>query len=35
MGKIDRIGEINYNNFGSLMRIINYKSARDINVQFP
>lgn len=32
---MDRIGEERYNNFGSLMRIINYRSSKDIDVYFP
>ena len=33
MGKfIDRTGEENYNNFGTLMKIVEYKEARDIIV---
>ena len=31
---IDRTGEINYNNFGSKMEIIEYRSARDIDIYF-
>ena len=34
MEKIDRTGEVSYNNFGSLMRITNYRSGRDIDVYF-
>lgn len=35
MGKfIDRTGEENYNNFGTLMKIVEYKEARDIIVEF-
>lgn len=30
----DRIGEIQYNNFGSKMKIIDYRNASDINVHF-
>ena len=33
--KIDRTGEINYNNFGSKMEIIEYRKAIDIDVYFP
>ena len=32
--KIDRIGEENYNNFGTLMRIVKYNSNIDIVVEF-
>lgn len=32
---MDRIGEENYNNFGSKMRIVGYRGARDIDVYFP
>ena len=35
MEKIDRTGEEKINNFGSLMRIINYRNVRDIDVFFP
>ena len=36
MGKeINRIGERNYNNFGSEMVIVNYKGCLDIDVYFP
>ena len=35
MRKIDRTGEINYNNFGSKMIIINYRNNKDMNVYFP
>lgn len=35
MGKIDRIGEEKTNTFGSLMRIINYRNNKDIDVYFP
>jgi len=31
---IDRIGEVNYNNFGSKMTIIHYKDANNIIVEF-
>ena len=34
MKKIDRIGEINYNNFGSVMKITNYRKTTDIDVYF-
>ena len=34
MGFIDRIGEENYNNFGSLMKIVEYNSNRDVTVEF-
>lgn len=34
MGKIDRTGEVSYNNFGSLMRIKEYRKANDIDVYF-
>ena len=30
----DRTGEINYNNFGSKMEIVNYRNANDIDVYF-
>lgn len=33
--KIDRVGEENYNNFGSKMIIINYRKRKDIDVCFP
>lgn len=32
---IDRVGEENYNNFGSKMIIINYRKCKDIDVCFP
>ena len=32
--KIDRTGEENYNNFGTLMKIVEYKNAKDIIVEF-
>ena len=35
MGKIDRTGEENINNFGSKMIITEYRSAADIDVYFP
>lgn len=36
MGKeINRIGERNYNNFGSEMVIVNYNGCMDIDVYFP
>ena len=35
MRKIDRTGEVTYNNFGSLMRITNYRNSNDIDVFFP
>ena len=35
MGKIDRTGEEKTNTFGSLMRIINYRNNKDIDVYFP
>ena len=36
MGKrIDRINEENYNKFGSLMRVINYRKSNDIDIYFP
>lgn len=35
MGKIDRIGEEKTNNFGSLMRIKEYRGRRDMDVYFP
>lgn len=31
---MNRIGEINYNNFGSKMKIIEYRNAKDIDVYF-
>lgn len=34
IGKIDRTGEEKINNFGSKMRIINYRGANDIDVYF-
>ena len=34
MGKIDRTGEERVNNFGSKMKIINYKNANDIDIYF-
>ena len=30
----DRTGEINYNNFGSKMKIIKYRKANDIDILF-
>ena len=33
--KIDRTGEIRYNNFGSKMIITRYENARDLDVYFP
>ena len=33
--KINRISETNYNNFGSLMKIVDYRKANDIDVYFP
>ena len=35
MKKIDKSGEINYNNFGSKIIIINYRKDNDIDVYFP
>ncbi len=35
MEKIDRTGEEKTNNFGSLMRITNYRRRRDMDVYFP
>ena len=32
--KIERLGEENYNNFGTLMKIVEYKNAKDIIVEF-
>ena len=32
---IDRTGEINYNTFGSEMKIVRYRNDRDIDVLFP
>ena len=34
MEKIDRTGEVVYNNFGSKMQIINYRNYDDIDVHF-
>ena len=34
-GKIDRTGEVGYNNFGSEMIIIRYKTNKDIDIYFP
>lgn len=31
---MNRIGEINYNNFGSKMKIIEYRNAKDIDIYF-
>ena len=31
----DRIGEEKTNNFGSLMRITNYRNSKDVDVYFP
>lgn len=31
---MNRVGEINYNNFGSKMKIIEYRNAKDIDVYF-
>lgn len=33
--KLDRTNEENFNTFGSLMRIINYRGAQNIDVYFP
>ena len=30
----NRVGEINYNNFGSKMEIINYRDANNIDIYF-
>ena len=35
MKKIDRAGEVSYNNFGSKMIIKEYRNANDIDVYFP
>ncbi len=35
VAKIDRTGEIGYNNFGSKMIIVEYRKAIDIDVYFP
>ncbi len=35
MKRIDRTGEVSYNNFGSEMRIINYRNNKDIDVFSP
>lgn len=35
MGRIDRTGEINFNNFGSKMIITKYNNNRDMDVYFP
>ena len=35
MGRIDRTGEENVNNFGSKMIITKYNNALDIDVYFP
>lgn len=35
MEKIDRIGEVAYNNFGSKMVITDYRKNKDIDVYFP
>ena len=35
MGKIDRTGEENINNFGSKMIIKEYREYKDIDVYFP
>lgn len=35
VAKIDRTGEVNYNNFGSKMIIIEYRKAIDIDIYFP
>lgn len=32
--KIERLGEENYNNFGTLMKIVEHKNAKDIIVEF-
>lgn len=31
----DRVGEINYNTFGSLMIIKEYRDYKDVDVYFP
>ena len=33
--KIDRVGEVNYNNFGSKMVIVGYRKYSDIDIYFP
>ena len=35
VARIDRTGEIGYNNFGSKMIITRYENARDLDVYFP
>ena len=35
MNKIDRIGMTAYNNFGSEMKIVEYRKATDIDIYFP
>lgn len=35
VAKIDRTGEINYNNFGSEMIIKEYRGCMDVDVYFP
>ena len=35
VAKLDRTGEIGYNNFGSKMIINRYKNVYDIDVYFP
>ena len=35
MSKLDRVGEVGYNNFGSELIIIEYRRALDIDVYFP
>lgn len=35
VAKLDRIGKVGYNNFGSKMVIVGYRKAMDIDVYFP
>lgn len=35
MKKIDRVGEMNHNSFGSKMIIKEYRCGKDIDVYFP
>ena len=35
MSKKERIGEVNYNNFGSKMIITNYRNYSDVDIYFP
>lgn len=32
---MNRVGEVNYNNFGSKMIIVDYRGCNDIDVYFP